>query len=81
MTVPVHIAELPEPAYETLAARANARGLALPEYLRDVLVGAARRATAAEIAAEIAAEADELGPVVLDEPSEVTIRRIRDALR
>jgi hypothetical protein len=81
MTLPVHIADLPEPAYEKLAARAKARGVALPDYLRDVLVGAARRATVAEIAAEIAAEADELGPVALDEPSEVTIRRIRDAIR
>ncbi len=53
--------------------------MTLPEYLRELLAEPVGRATAAELAAEIAADRAKYGPIELDEPSEVTIRRLRDA--
>ncbi len=76
MPISVSIPDLPDEVHAKLAERAAAQGVALPEYLRSVLITETQRLTIQELAAEIAARPK----VVLSEPSEVTIRRLRDAL-
>lgn len=75
MTIPAAVADLPDDVHAKLAERAQARGLPLPEYLRAVLVTAAETPTISELAARIAARR----PIVLSEPTESTVRQIRDA--
>lgn len=79
MPIPVTIPDLPDDVHADLSRQAAARGMTLPEYLRELLAEPVGRATAAELAAEIAADRAKYGPIELDEPSEVTIRRLRDA--
>jgi len=76
MGVLVQIRDVPEDVHRKLKSRAAASGQSLTEYLREMLVRSTDRPTAAELTAQI--EARE--PIKLDEPSEVTIRRLRDAL-
>lgn len=75
MAVLVQIRDVPEDVHRTLKARAAASGVSLSEYLRKMLSRAAARPTPEELMERIAAR----GPVRLSEPSEVTIRAIRDA--
>jgi plasmid stability protein len=74
MGVLVQIRDVPEDVHRTLKARAAASGTSLTEYLRELLAAAAARPTPRELAARIAAR----GAVRLKEPSERTVRRLRD---
>ncbi|MGI8945474.1 MAG: FitA-like ribbon-helix-helix domain-containing protein [Thermoleophilaceae bacterium] len=75
MGVLVQVRDLPEPVHRTLKARAAASGTSLSEYLRSILARAADRPTPAELASRVAAR----GPVSRPEPSEVTVRRLRQS--
>ncbi|MGH2984565.1 MAG: FitA-like ribbon-helix-helix domain-containing protein [Solirubrobacterales bacterium] len=75
MGVLVQVRDVPEEVHRTLKARAAAAGLSLSEYLRTVLARTAARPTPAELSARIEAR----GAVEPGEPSEVTVRSIRDA--
>ena len=74
MGVLLQIRDLPEPIHQTLKARAAASGTSLSEYLRSVLAREAARPTPAELAARVAAR----GAVDRSEPSERSVRRLRD---
>lgn len=76
MGVLVQIRDVPEDVHKMLKSRAAASGQSLTEYLRAMLIASAGRPTPEELSARI----DARGPLELDEPSEVTIRRMRDAL-
>lgn len=76
MGVLIQIRDVPEDVHRKLKARAAASGQSLTEYLRGMLVRSADRPTPEEVTARIEAR----GPMELEEPSEVTIRRLRDAL-
>lgn len=76
MGVMVQIRNVPEDVHRTLKSRAAASGMSLSEYLRGMLESAAARPTPAELMDRIRAR----GRLPLDEPSEVTVRRLRDAL-
>lgn len=76
MGVLVQIRDVPEDVHRKLKSRAAASGQSLTEYLRGILVASTSRPTPEELSARIEAR----GPIELDEPSEVTIRRMRDAL-
>jgi plasmid stability protein len=75
MGVLVQVREVPDDVHRTLKARAAASGVSLSEYLRALLARAARRPTAAELAARIEAG----GAVQPREPSEVAVRALRDS--
>jgi plasmid stability protein len=75
MGVLIQIRDVPESVHRTLKARAAASGVSLSEYLRTALERQAARPTPAELSARIEAR----GPVERSEPSEVTIRRLRDS--
>ena len=70
----LQIRDVPDDVHRTLKARAAASGVSLSEYVRTVLARAAARPTPQELMARIEAR----GPVRLDEPSEVSVRRLRD---
>ena len=70
----VQIRDVPEAVHRTLKARAAASGMSLSEYLRELLARAASRPTLDELEARIRAR----GSVRLDEPSERTVRRLRE---
>jgi len=74
MGVLVQIRDLPEPVHRRLKARAAASGTSLSEYLRTVLSREAARPTPEELAERVAAR----GWVELAEPSEVSVRRLRE---
>jgi len=74
MGVLLQIRDLPEPIHQTLKARAAASGTSLSEYLRSVLTREAGRPTPAELAARASAR----GAVDRPEPSERSVRRLRD---
>jgi plasmid stability protein len=74
MGVLVQIRDVPEETHRILKARAAMAGVSLSEYLRAMLGRAVARPTPEELSARIAAR----GKVDLPEPSEVTVRRIRD---
>lgn len=74
MGVMVQIRDVPEDVHRTLKARAAASGLSLSEYLRGVLGHTAGRPTPRELAARIRAR-ESANP---SEPSEVSVRAIRD---
>lgn len=73
MGVLVQIRDVPEPVHRTLKARAASSGTSLSEYLRELLTRAAGRPTPEELAARIEAR----GAVRLSEPSERSVRRLR----
>ena len=75
MGVLVQIRDLPEPVHRTLKARAAAAGTSLSEYLRALLAREAARPTPDELAALIAQREH----VERSEPSEVSVRRLRDS--
>jgi plasmid stability protein len=74
MGVLVQIRDVPEDVHRALKARAAASGTSLSEYVRELLARAAARPTPEELAARI----DARGVVRLNEPSERSVRRLRD---
>lgn len=70
----VQIRDVPEDVHRRLKARAAASGTSLSEYVRAVLGREVARPTPEELAERIRAR----GSVRLDEPSEATMRRLRD---
>ena len=74
MGVLVQIRDVPEDVHGTLKARAALAGVSLSEYVRSVLARAASRPTPAELSARVRAR----GVGTLVEPSELTVRRLRD---
>jgi plasmid stability protein len=75
MGVLVQIRDVPEEVHRTLKARAAASGRSLSEYLRVILERSAAWPTPDELAGRLQAR----GRVTLSEPSEVTVRRLRDS--
>lgn len=75
MGVLVQIRDLPEPVHRTLKARAAASGTSLSEYLRTLLARQAARPTPEELAER----ARTRGAAHRGEPSERSVRRLRDA--
>lgn len=75
MATLVQIRDVPEDVHRILKSRAAASGVSLSEYLRTLLERDAARPTPRELSARIAAR----GAVELSEPSEITVRRLRDA--
>jgi plasmid stability protein len=74
MGVLVQIRDVPEDVHRVLKARAAASGASLSEYVRRILAHAAERPTPEELVSRIRLR----GHVHLDEPSEITTRRVRD---
>jgi len=74
MGVLVQIRDLPEPVHRKLKARAAASGVSLSEYVRTVLARDAARPTPDELAGRAAAR----GTPSSLEPSEQSVRRLRD---
>jgi len=74
MGILVQVRDVPESVHRTLKARAAATGMSFSEYLRGVLARTAERPTPEELAARVRAR----GPVARDEPSERSVRRLRD---
>jgi plasmid stability protein len=74
MGVLLQVRDLPEDVHRTLKARAAASGSSLSEYVRTLLARAAERPTPEELAARIRAR----GVVQRAEPSDRSVRRLRD---
>ena len=74
MGVLLQIRDVPDDVHRALKARAAASGVSLSEYVRTVLTRAASRPTPSELAAQIAAR----GVVQPAEPTEHTVRSIRE---
>src|SRR3990172_5582436 len=74
MGVLVQIRDVPEQVHRTLKARAASSGTSLSEYVRELLARASARPTPEELAARVEAR----GKVQLAEPSERSVRRLRD---
>ncbi len=74
MGVLIQIRDVPEEVHRTLKARAAASGVSLSGYVRELLARTAARPTPAELAARVRAR----GAVRLKEPSERSIRRLRE---
>jgi plasmid stability protein len=70
----VQIRDVPEEVHAVLKSRAVLSGVSLSEYLRTVLERAASRPTPAELSERIRAR----GVPPQREPSEVTVRRLRE---
>jgi plasmid stability protein len=75
MGVLVQIRDVPEDVHAVLKARAAMAGVSLSEYVRGLLARSAGRPTPQELTDRIRAR----GSAVPDEPSEVSVRRLRDA--
>jgi plasmid stability protein len=74
MGVLLQIRDVPEDVHRTLKSRAAASGQSLSEYVRGVLGRTAERPTPAELAARIQAR----GAAQPREPSEATVRALRE---
>lgn len=74
MGILVQIRDVPDEVHRTLKARAAASGTSLSEYVRELLARAAARPTPEELAARVRAR----GTVRLTEPSQRSVRRLRD---
>ncbi|MDO8212761.1 hypothetical protein [Conexibacter sp. CPCC 206217] len=70
----LQVRDVPDDVHRKLKSRAAAAGMSLSEYVRTLLARDTARPTPQELEARIAAR----GAVQLDEPSEVTVRRLRD---
>jgi plasmid stability protein len=70
----IQIRDVPDDVHRTLKSRAAASGVSLSEYLRVVLARAPPRPTPAELSARIAVR----GTAEPAQPSEVTVRALRD---
>jgi plasmid stability protein len=75
MGVLIQIRDVPEGVHGVLKARAAMAGVSLSEYVRGVLGRSAERPTAEELSARVRAR----GAGSLGEPSEISVRRLRDA--
>ena len=75
MGVLLQIRDVPDEVHRTLKARAAASGTSLSEYVRALLARATERPTPQELAARMRAR----GTVRREEPSEISVRRVRDA--
>jgi antitoxin FitA len=71
----VQIRDVPDHVHRTLKARAAASGMSLSEYLRALLERDAARPTPTELAERIRVR----GTVRRSEPSERSVRRLRDS--
>jgi plasmid stability protein len=74
MGVLVQIRDVPEEVHSVLKARAALAGMSLSEYVRGVLARTAARPTPGELLARVQAR----GTPSLSEPSEITVRRLRE---
>jgi plasmid stability protein len=74
MGVLVQIRDVPESVHRALKSRAAAAGMSFSEYLRTLLARAAERPAPEELAARIRAR----GAVQRHQPSEESVRRLRD---
>ena len=74
MGVLLQIRDLPEEVHRTLKARAAASGTSLTEYVRALLARSAARPTPEELTERM----EHRGKVTLEEPSEQTVRHLRD---
>ena len=70
----VQIRDVPEDVHRALKARAAMSGVSLSEYVRTLLARAVERPTPHELAARVRAR----GFVRRAEPSERSVRRLRD---
>jgi plasmid stability protein len=70
----VQIRDVPEDVHAVLKSRAVLSGVSLSEYLRTVLERAASRPTPAELSERVRMR----GVPPQAEPSEVTVRRLRE---
>jgi plasmid stability protein len=75
MTGMIQIRNVPDELHRKLKVRAAERGMTLSDYLLAELGKVADKLTLSELMDRLAAAE----PVVLDEPPETTIRRLRDA--
>jgi plasmid stability protein len=74
MTKMIQIRNVPDELHRRLKVRAAERGMTLSDYLLAEVEQVADKPTLSELMNRLAAEE----PVALDEPPEITIRRIRD---
>jgi plasmid stability protein len=74
MGVLLQIRDVPEEVHRTLKARAAASGTSLTEFVGALLARAAARPTPEELATRITTR----GTVELAEPSETTVRHLRN---
>jgi plasmid stability protein len=74
MTKMIQIRNVPDELHRRLKVRAAERGMTLSDYLLAEVEQVADKPTLSELMDRLAAEE----PVVLDEPPEITIRRLRD---
>ena len=70
----LQIRDVPDEVHRTLKARAAAAGTSLTEYVRGLLARAAERPTPEELAERVRTR----GQVARPEPSEQSVRRLRD---
>jgi antitoxin FitA len=75
MSKMIQIRNVPDELHRTLKARAAKAGMTLSDYLLSEIEQIAGKPTMNEWLERVA----ELEPVEVDEPPEVTIRRMRDA--
>ena len=74
MGVLLQVRDVPDEVHRTLKARAAASGTSLTEYVRGLLARAAERPTPDELAERVRIR----GVVERPEPSEQSVRRVRD---
>jgi antitoxin FitA len=74
MGILLQVRDVPEDVHGTLKARAAMAGVSLSEYVRGVLARTASRPTPAELASRVQAR----GAPEVAEPSEISVRRLRD---
>jgi plasmid stability protein len=75
MSKMIQIRNVPDELHRTLKVRAAKAGMTLSDYLLSEIEQIAEKPTMKEWLERVA----ELEPVEVDEPPEVTIRRMRDA--
>jgi antitoxin FitA len=75
MSKMIQIRNVPDELHRTLKARAAQMGMTLSDYLLSEIEQVAAKPTMKEWLERVA----KLEPVKVDEPPEVTIRRMRDA--
>ena len=71
----IQIRNVPDELHRTLKVRAAQAGMTLSDYLLSEIQQIAEKPTLSELMKRLARDE----PVELDEPPEVTIRRMRDA--
>jgi len=71
----IQIRNVPDDLHRTLKVRAAQAGMTLSDYLLSEIEQVAEKPTLSEMMERLARDE----PVELDEPPEVTIRRMRDA--